>query len=193
MPEGPVTTILRGFKVPVAVLDRFLQANGIDETYGWPPHYKMLDEPSKLLRTKLGDAKTRLFIPHRLGYYKSTFAYIACDWIFVFAQRKILPKELPETAPPGFAELCNEIIGYANEQDREQLRFQSEDLTAMYVINTEDQSYWFQEPYVRKASPSSDVHCDDCDMTFETWVEKVNHRRDVHGSKESPTDLPSDL
>ncbi|KAL2020047.1 hypothetical protein VTK56DRAFT_8950 [Thermocarpiscus australiensis] len=189
MPEGPVTTILRGLKVPVAVLDLFLQANGIDKTHGWPPRYNTLDEPSKLLRTKLGDAKTRLFIPHRLGHQLSAFAYVAYDWIFVFAQRKILPEDLPPSPPPGFAELCNEIIRYASEQEREQLRFQPEDLTAMYVINTEDQSYWFQEPYVRK----SDVRCDDCDRTFETWVEKVNHRWDVHGSKESPTDLPSDL
>ncbi|KAL2156147.1 hypothetical protein VTH82DRAFT_892 [Thermothelomyces myriococcoides] len=152
MPEGPVTTILRGFKVPVAVLDRFLQANGIDETYGWPPRYNTLDEPSKLLRTKLGDAKTRLFIPHRLGHQLSTFAYVAYDWIFVFAQRRILPEELLPSPPSGFVELCYEIIRYASEQEREQLRFQPEDLTAMYVINTEDQSYWFQEPYVRKAS-----------------------------------------
>ncbi len=152
MPEGPVTTILRGFKVPVAVIDRFLEANGIDETYGWPPRYDTLDEPSKLLRTQLGGTKTRLFIPHRLGHQLSAFAYVAYDWIFVFAQRKILPEELAPTPPPGFAELCNEIIRGASEQEREQLRFQSEDLTAMYVINTEDQSYWFQEPYVRKAS-----------------------------------------
>ncbi|KAK3304171.1 uncharacterized protein B0T15DRAFT_575674 [Chaetomium strumarium] len=189
MPEGPVTTILRGFKVPVAVLDRFLQANGIDETCGWPPRYNTLDEPSKLLRTKLGDSKTRLFIPHRLGHRLSAFAYVAYGSIFVFAQRKILPEELPPSPPPGFAKLCNEIIGYANEQEREQPRLKPDDLTAMYVINTDDQSYWFQEPYVRK----SDVRCDGCNTTFMTWVEKVNHRRDVHRSKESPIDLPNDL
>jgi len=49
-------TILRGFKVSVAVFDAFLAANHVDETYGTPPFYR--DHPDKdaisvLLYTKI--------------------------------------------------------------------------------------------------------------------------------------------
>ncbi len=84
-----VTTILRGFRVPGAALDRFLQENGLMPTFGDPPLYSQVDPASKLIRTKLGDdkddSKTRLFIPFRKGRKPSHLAYIAYDWITVFA------------------------------------------------------------------------------------------------------------
>jgi hypothetical protein len=147
-----ITTILRGFKVPVPVLDLFLRANGVMETWGSPPFYdRDLDEPSKLLRAKMGtgNTKTRLFIPYRMGQQRSTFAYIAYDWVMVFAQRKInLAKELPDRAPPGFEELRKEIMGFASEGL--QASGQEEDLTGLFVIITDEQDYVFTEPYMRK-------------------------------------------
>ncbi|POS75107.1 hypothetical protein DHEL01_v206495 [Diaporthe helianthi] len=37
--EGPTIAIIRGLKVRVPVLDSFLRANKIDETYGMAPFY----------------------------------------------------------------------------------------------------------------------------------------------------------
>jgi hypothetical protein len=50
------TTIIRGFKVSVAVLDAFLAANNVDKTYGAPPFYEGYpdkDPISKLLFSKV--------------------------------------------------------------------------------------------------------------------------------------------
>ena len=80
-------TLLRGFKVPIAVLDRFLVAYGVEETYGIAPRLEpgplapLLDPQSAFLRARLAAAGTastsyppspaldgvRLFIPNRRG------------------------------------------------------------------------------------------------------------------------------
>lgn len=119
-----LTAIIRGFRVPVAVLDRFLVANGLTESEDYAPFYHGdLDDASKLLRAKVGGSssssssdnnKTRLFIPYRTSRHHSPFAYVAYDWLFVHAQRKLhLPEELPNTVPGGFAALRDEILGFA--------------------------------------------------------------------------------
>jgi hypothetical protein len=80
-----------------------------------------------------------------LGYSKSAFAYIAYTWVLVYAQRRILPEDMAPFPPAGFAELHDEIMAFSQEINK------GGDVTEMYVINTEDQAYWFQEPFVRKA------------------------------------------
>jgi hypothetical protein len=67
------TTILRGFKVSVAVLDAFLAANGVDETNGTPPLYKHHPDEDLISEiTKAGGTanknKFRVIIPSREGY-----------------------------------------------------------------------------------------------------------------------------
>jgi len=74
-----LTTILRGFKIPVAVLDRFLEANGVKPTFGYAPIYDLLPLPgadrpaldpgSAFLHSRVGgaDNQTRIFIPNRQG------------------------------------------------------------------------------------------------------------------------------
>jgi hypothetical protein len=63
------TTVLRGFKVPLPVLNAFLLANNIDESErlcsGTPPFYDKVDEVTTLLRNKVDseDTKIRIFIP----------------------------------------------------------------------------------------------------------------------------------
>lgn len=84
----PFFTILRGFKVPIPVLDAFLVANGLDETFGLAP-FETRDPVSDFLRAKTGHPKTRLIIPYRRSYSHSDFGYIACAWIMTFAQRGI--------------------------------------------------------------------------------------------------------
>lgn len=61
--EGPTIAIIRGLKVRVSVLDRFLSANGVEETYGLAPFYDVNpDKQSQLLRFKVGggDARTQI-------------------------------------------------------------------------------------------------------------------------------------
>lgn len=152
----PVTAVLRGFKVPVAALDRFLRANGVLETDGYAPFYHHgLDDASKLLRAKIGgsDSKIRLFIPFRMGNYQSTFAYVAYAWVFVYAQRKLdLPEELPDKAPEGFAELRNEIMGFAvgGVEGEPPQSPHDQDVTDMFVTITDERPFQFTEPFVRQ-------------------------------------------
>lgn len=150
-----VTTILRGLRVPVAALDRFLQENRLMPTFGDPPLYDQVDPASKLIRTKLGDdnedSKTRLFIPFRKGRKPSDFAYIAYDWITVFAQRHVdLAEELLDRPPSGFAELRREIMRFADDGELGQHKV--ENLSALFVIITDDAYFPFEEPYLRKVS-----------------------------------------
>jgi hypothetical protein len=128
-----VTIVLCGFKVPVAVFDRFLEANGLLSTQRYTPSYKdglkegvlsgARDDASLLLRSKMGISgnTTRLLVPNIRNYLNSFSAYAVYAWLFVFAQRKInLAEELPDVAPPGFAELrreisqCREAVGRGN-------------------------------------------------------------------------------
>ncbi|KAL2015090.1 hypothetical protein VTK56DRAFT_6322 [Thermocarpiscus australiensis] len=187
-----ITAVLRGFKVPVAVLDRFLQANGLMETAGYPPFYGPdLDDASKLLRAKIDNSnnKTRLFIPYRMNRKQSTFAYVAYTWVFVYAQRKLhVAEELPDRAPEGFAELRNEIMGFAAEGGEGE-QPQDEDLTGMFVVITDEQPFYFTEPFVRE----SDLRCADCGAAFAGFFEKLAHRRSAHGAEEDKADLPDDL
>ncbi|KAG7286691.1 hypothetical protein NEMBOFW57_009002 [Staphylotrichum longicolle] len=154
-----VTTVLRGLRVQVAALDRFLQENGLMPTFGDPPFYDEVDPASKLIRAKLGDdnddSKTRLFIPFRKGRKPSDFAYIAYDWITVFAQRHLdLAEELLDRPPPGFAELRCEIMRFADDGEPGQQKV--EDLSALFVIVTDDAYFPFAEPYLRKVSHWTD-------------------------------------
>ena len=131
-------TILRGFQVPIPVLDAFLVANGLDETYGTPPlDYK--DPASDLLREKTGHSKARLIIPARMHYSPADFGYIAYDWVMTFAQRQLhLDKELLDEAPAGFAELRNEIMGFAEEAG---VSMEPGDQTGLFAIITDERGY----------------------------------------------------
>lgn len=150
-----LTTILRGFRVPVAALDRFLQANGLMPTFGDPPSSldSQTDPASMLLRTKLGDdhgdSKTRLFIPFKKGRKRSDVAYIAYDWVMVFAQRQVnLGEELLDRPPPRFAELRDDMLQFADREGQQKV----EDLSALFVVITDEECFPFVEPYLRKVS-----------------------------------------
>lgn len=48
----------------------------------------------------------------------STHAYVSYAYVIVFGQRQIdIADELPDKAPPGFAELRSEILGFAKEEE----------------------------------------------------------------------------
>ncbi|KAH7140849.1 hypothetical protein EDB81DRAFT_609990, partial [Dactylonectria macrodidyma] len=119
------TTILRGFKISVACLDAFLQANGVDETYGTPPMLQKHpdDGPiSALLYSKITAAGGtsnkhgfRVLIPSREGHNASTVAYVAYSWITIYAHRELrLGDDLSTEIPTGFEELRKEIVSHCN-------------------------------------------------------------------------------
>ncbi|KAH6850865.1 hypothetical protein B0I37DRAFT_353297 [Chaetomium sp. MPI-CAGE-AT-0009] len=100
-----LTTILRGFRVPIALLDRFLEANGQHATYGHPPLSTEgeLDTESTFLLTKLAgagrDTKARLFIPQREGQARAALYVVVADervfrWSWPCAREPIGTKDL---------------------------------------------------------------------------------------------------
>lgn len=125
----PSTTLLRGFKVSVAVLDAFLVANGVDKTYGTPPFFDRHpdDDPiSRFLFDKIVAAtgkatavdKTRfcIFIPSQEGHNASTVAYVAYAWVAVYAHREVdLEQDLPSEFPAGFDQLRDEVLEFNTE------------------------------------------------------------------------------
>ena len=138
-------TLLRGFPVPIPVLDAFLVANGLDETYGTPP-LDDEDPASDLLRQKTGGhSKTRLFIPNRLHYSHADFGFIAYDWVMTFSHRRVhLDKELLDEPPAGFAALRDEIFGFAQEAGVS-LEPGDADVTGFFAIVTDERWYLAQE------------------------------------------------
>lgn len=139
------TAVLRGFKVPLPVLNTFLLANNIDESErlcsGIPSFYDEVDEVTTLLRNKVGsgDTKTRVFVPSRMSFHRASEAYIAYDWIVVFAQRRLGPGDLADTPPPGFEELRREVLSHADgvESLADDARYQN----AVHVVITDEQVY----------------------------------------------------
>lgn len=119
--EDPTIAIIRGLKVRVPVLDRFLAANRVDETHGLAPFYDVdPDKQSWLLRSKVGggDARTRIFIPSKRTHDESIFAYVAWAWEMVYAQKEIvLDQQLPMNPPMGWAALKDEILSHSLDAD----------------------------------------------------------------------------
>lgn len=141
----PIITLLRGFKVPVEVIDAFLTANGLDETAGTPPFYstnESEDQVTVLLRKKMPNSSTttpcRLLLPYKKGYKRSRWAYIAYTWVHVFAQLTMdLEDDLPSDCPPGFHHLKKEIFSFANGGEEPEEGF--------FVVVNDEGSYIPQE------------------------------------------------
>jgi hypothetical protein len=158
-------TVIRGFKIPVAILDRFLEVNRVEPTLGYPPYYNRpeLDAGSVFLRAKV-DAiagshnKTRIFMPQKEGQSHATYAYVAYAWVMVDAQYKLdLLEDLPDRAPPGFAELRSELLGYADGGELEtfQVKRLDEgpgDPTAALFVIVNDERYYLPALFARKMS-----------------------------------------
>ncbi|KAK4244290.1 hypothetical protein C7999DRAFT_35333 [Corynascus novoguineensis] len=129
-----LTTLLRGFKVPIALLDRHPASHGVEQRERIPPHIyaagawtvdaptlPALDPQSDLDPASL--ETVRLFIPYRGGWSRSAYGYVAYAFVMVYVQRHVeLAAELPEHAPPGFAELRREILACADAGEEDALR-----------------------------------------------------------------------
>ncbi len=170
-----LTTILRGFKIPFAVLDRFLQANNIKPTSGHAPIYDFpalpgvalppLEPQSTFLRSKIGGGaatnQIRIFVPNRQGVAPSTHIYVAYAYVMVFSQRQInLAAELPDRPPPGFGELRREVLGFATAEEGGLLEVagmqpagEGEDPAGrLFVVVTDDREYPYRGPFMREVS-----------------------------------------
>ena len=178
-------TLLRGFKVPIAVLDRFLIAHGVEETYGIAPQLEPgplappLDQHSAFFRARLtatsSDAASlggvRLFIPNRRGQAAPAYAYVSHAFVMVFCQRHVdLAAELPERAPPGFAELRRDVLACADEADEQAGLLRAAGMvppcdgadpgtgtgaeSELFVLLTEDRGFPLRRPFVREVSAS---------------------------------------
>lgn len=125
MPSLGSTTLLRGFKVSIPVLDAFLAANRVPETFGTPPFSR--DHPdndsiSKLLYSRITEAegsadknRFRVVIPSRAPYNASRVAYVTYAWATVYAHREVdLENDIPAEIPEGFEDLRQEILAHGD-------------------------------------------------------------------------------
>lgn len=130
MPSLGSTTLLRGFMVSVSILDAFLAANRVPETFGTPPFFR--DHPdndsiSKLLYSRISEAneleakstadrnRFRVVIPSRAPYNASSVAYVTYAWTTVYAHREVdLENDLPAAIPEGFEDLRQEILSHGD-------------------------------------------------------------------------------
>ncbi|KAL2193569.1 hypothetical protein P885DRAFT_72165 [Corynascus similis CBS 632.67] len=180
-----LTVILRGFKAPIVVLDRFHSSNGVEETNGTPPRLFYLP----------GGMPHRAR-PPRQGHARSTYGYVAYAYTMVYSQHMIdLARELPDQAPPGFAELRREILGFAEEGDKALLRVariqgaEGEDCTSLlFIVVTDEREFPLERNFIRQ----SDLRYDHYATVFDYWFDLLYHQRDVHGV-ELRHSLPVDL
>ncbi|KAL2187776.1 hypothetical protein L209DRAFT_764616 [Thermothelomyces heterothallicus CBS 203.75] len=167
-------TILRGFKVSTAVLDAFLAANGVDETYGAPPFYS--NHPDKCPISRLLSAKIatkdpeadrnrfRVNIPSLESYNDSVVAYVSYTWV----------TDLPAEAPLGFEELRQEALSFCASVPEPQ-NIPDEGRMGLCVVRTHDIRglYIPQEIFTRPIQDRPlallqqvSQYCDRCDAVF---------------------------
>ncbi|KAH7144343.1 hypothetical protein B0J13DRAFT_595814 [Dactylonectria estremocensis] len=202
-------TMLRGFKISVTALDAFLQANGVDETYGTPPMLRKHpdDDPiSALLYTKITAASGtgskhgfRVLIPSREGHNASTVAYVAYSWITIYAHRELrLGEDLSSEVPTGFEELRKEILSYCDGVTNTGIV--DEGRMGLFAVHIHEYRGLYNPPELveRYKSPQ---YCDQCDAIFNdpqssekwsqgAWIMRQDHRAEVHGSIEGRNPLP---
>lgn len=152
MPALGSTTLLRGFKVSTALLDAFLAANCVPETFGTPPFYR--DHPdhdsiSKLLHSKIADFaaagttvdkdRFRVVIPSRAPYNASRVAYVTYAWATVYAHREVdLETDLPAEVPAGFEDLRQDILSQGDGRNgiTDSCKLPDEGKMGLYMVYT---------------------------------------------------------
>ncbi|KAK3996580.1 hypothetical protein QBC44DRAFT_317177 [Cladorrhinum sp. PSN332] len=144
------TTILRGFKVSVAALDLFLEANGVNRTYATPPFANEHPDGavSQLLFQKVAahnpDADKngfRVLIPTLEAMADSKTAYVSYVWTVVKAHRELkIEEDLPADIPKGFEELRREILSFGKDVS-EGDKITDEGKTGLYLVVNDDTVY----------------------------------------------------
>ncbi|KAK3937051.1 hypothetical protein QBC46DRAFT_393736 [Diplogelasinospora grovesii] len=211
------TTILRGFKVSVAVLNAFLTANGLNETEGRPQyylHHPDKDEISALLYKKIvskaeaaaaggsGSGSTvsidknkfRVMMPSVPGM-DSFVAYVTYAWFTVYAHRELrMDEDLPAEIPTGFEELRKEILSFADPSrgvPKSEKIGDEEGHMGLFVVYTYGYKGEYAPLWVYERN--GPFKCDQCDAVFTgiiSWNKRQEHRIKVHGVKESRDPFP---
>lgn len=148
MPGPNLITALRGFKVRISTLDKFLVAHGKPHgtnTGATPPIYEYDDngnateEISELLRAQVKAAGNSdgsglntilLVIPSVEGHDCSYWAYVAYSYVQIYAHRHITSQDPPEKIPQGFEELRQNVLKYS-------LDYKDEGLVGLFIVFTE--------------------------------------------------------
>ncbi|KAI0816430.1 hypothetical protein GGR55DRAFT_674631 [Xylaria sp. FL0064] len=188
----PTITLLRGFKVPVTVLDAFLRANNVDDTHGMSPLPDDDQAISALLRDKMGEGagSARVFIPHREAFSPATLAYVAFCWLHVFVQREVkLEDDLPEIPPSGFFRLKDEIFSFGDATEVRDRESSSLGAIGIHIVYTDNRG-WTPQVLYDRIKVKTPIHCDQCDAVFEDFPERQVHRMDAHGCCEGTNPLP---
>ncbi|KAK4199945.1 hypothetical protein QBC40DRAFT_280837 [Triangularia verruculosa] len=147
---GGATTILRGFKISVATLDRFLEANGNHRTYSTPPFANEHPDGavSQLLFKKVSAYNSsadkngfRLLIPTQEAMERSKTAYISYVWTVVRAHRELnVDEDLPAEVPKGFRELRDEIMGFGKDLSEGE-EISGDGKMGLYLVVNDDSLY----------------------------------------------------
>ncbi|CAN8099021.1 unnamed protein product [Discula destructiva] len=207
MPSLGSTTLLRGFKVSVPLLDAFLAANCVPETFGTPPFHR--DHPdndpvSKLLHSRIAESggtadkkHFRVVIPSRAPYNASKVAYVTYSWATVYAHRELnLEKDLPVEMPEGFEELRRDILSYGSGVNgiHDSYKIPDEGKLGVFMVYTFEIGGGFtpSELLDRKKTRQS---CDQCNAIFvdphHAFGTRQKHRILAHGVHEGTNPLPN--
>lgn len=151
MPGTNTVTALRGFRVRLTTLDKYLVAN--DKVHGaqngFAPFYHFEkpegpDEISALLRANGGGSSGILYVvPAAEGHDITPYVYVAYQYRHVYSQLRITPQDPPEEpVPAAFEELRQEILGYrAGPGDGAAQEFDEDDgAMGLYIVYTEGRS-----------------------------------------------------
>lgn len=152
MPGTNIVTALRGFRVRLSTMDKFLVANGnLHGTLnGMPPLYDFEkpegpDEISALLRAKAGGGSGILYVvPAAEGHDETPYVYVAYEYRHDYSQLRIIPQDPPEQPiPAGFEQLRQEVLGYRTVSggDGASQGVDEEDgVMGLYIVYTEERN-----------------------------------------------------
>lgn len=104
---------------------------------GIPPFYdNESDKVTTLLRQKVQNDKARVFVPEKEGCDRARYAYVAYDWIWAFAQRRVTPEELAPTYSPAFEDLRKDMLSHGPPGTVDKDEFQKD----FFIVVTDGRS-----------------------------------------------------
>ncbi|KAK3986152.1 hypothetical protein QBC44DRAFT_344832 [Cladorrhinum sp. PSN332] len=153
------TTILRRFKVSVAVLDDLLAVNRVHKAYGTPPFYQHHPEQDPI---------------------SVTYA-----WVTAHTHRELrLDGDRPIEVPTGFEELRNEILSFGDGIDNSD-KIANEGRMGLFVIYTHDIRGLHVPKEIAEWTKCGAVF----DIPCRAFYKRQNHFIRIHRSKEGKNPL----
>ncbi|KAF2762885.1 hypothetical protein EJ05DRAFT_471849 [Pseudovirgaria hyperparasitica] len=113
-------------------------------------------------------------MPYVAGYDRSHNLFICCNWLHVLASRDI-KDALRKPVPPAFGELCKSLQPKSN-------------VSVHIVYNDEDDFSYIPEELAKRYMVP--IQCGMCEVGFDSWDDRMRHRRDEHKISEEYNPLP---